>query len=69
MCECSYFDRAQYVPSPALNCDVWSVHVDVHLDQAGILQGYDEVIAQRQRPLQLEGKTKQTQSDNHIFKG
>lgn len=47
LCEYSYFDRAQDLPSPALNCNVRSVNVNIHLNQAGVLQSYNEVIAQR----------------------
>lgn len=48
-----YIDRVQDLRPPALNWDVCTTDDGVHLDQAGILQGNNEVVAQRQKPLQL----------------
>lgn len=48
-----YIDRVQDLRPPALNWDVCTTDDGVHLDQAGILQSNNEVVAQRQKPLQL----------------
>lgn len=48
-----YFDGVHDLLPPSLDRDVCPTQDSVHLDQAGIFQSNDEVVAQWQIPLQL----------------
>lgn len=63
-----YIDSVQDLRPPALNCDVCPTHDGVHLDQAGILQSNNEVVAQRQKPLQLHDQAQRKEKHLHMFK-
>lgn len=52
-----YFDGVHDLLPPALDRDVCPTQDGVHLDQTGIFQNNNEVVAQWQKPLQLHDHT------------